>query len=422
MYMFYICKITNTRNSKLYIGKTCDLRKRWYQHVYDSKSSPTYFGRAICKYGEDAFDIEEIDSHENEDVAYALEKHWIEKLDSTNPDIGYNLAKGGRGGFCGTVPSEETRKKISDLHKNRPRKPMSESTKAKIKEARDKQDRQLLDIDLKNEILSMYRTNNYTKQQVADRFNIKLSTVKSVIRQGVGLDRFEPYKMPEERKRKLSEVNKGKVVIDETREKLRNNSKFREYKPLSDETKNKISKSLNKYYAVPEALKVKIINDYNDLLTRKDIAKRNDVSIDCVDKITSGLIRESPLKDRVLTQEHKDNISKSNMGRVVNSKSRDKISKANSGVSNGMYGRTHSAEAKRKMSEKQKSRKRKPVSNDQKQKLSNMFKGKPRPDRIPDSLKQDVIDDYSTGLFTKKQLSEKYEIKYNSIVNILRKV
>ena len=46
---------------------------------------------------------------------------------------------------------------------------------------------------------------------------------------------------------------------------------------------------------------------------------------------------------------------------------------------------------------------------------------KPRPERIPQSVKEGVRADYDTGDFTKKQLSTKYDIKYNSIVNILRK-
>lgn len=419
--MFYIYKITNTKNGKFYIGKTEDLSRRWSDHKYKAKSGKTHLYNAICKYGEDTFDIEEIDSHENEDVAYALEKHWIEKLDSRNPDIGYNLAEGGRGGFCGTIPSEKTRKKLSDFHKQRPRKPVSESTKAKIKEARANQYRQLLDIDLKNKILSMYRTNNYTKQQVADRFDIKLSTVKSVIRQGVGLDRFESYEMPEERKRQISESLKGREVTDEMIAHLDYARSKREYSPLSDEHKEKISKGLGEHYAISDELKESIINDYNNLLTRKFISEKNDVSIDCVDRVTSHLKRKHPLTGRKLSDKHKASISEVNIGRVVSLESREKISKANSGSSNGMYGKTHSEETRRRMSEKQKARERKPISREQRQNLSNMFKGKPRPERIPQSVKEGVRADYNTGDFTKKQLSTKYDIKYNSIVNILRK-
>lgn len=69
---------------------------------------------------------------------------------------------------------------------------------------------------------------------------------------------------------------------------------------------------------------------------------------------------------------------------------------------------------------KQRERNKPPISEDQKEKLSVLFKGKPRPPRILESIKNDVRDDYSSGNFTKRQLSEKYNIKYGSIVNILR--
>src|SRR5690606_37402207 len=301
--MFYIYKITNTKNGKFYIGKSGNLDKRWYQHIYDSKVKPTYFGRAICKYGEDAFDLEIIDSHEDESVAYSLETYWINKLRSRDPDIGYNLAEGGKGGFCGVVLNEETRKKISTFHKSRPRKPMGEETKSKIKEARSKQNRKILDIDFKNQILQMYRTNNYTKQQVADRFEIELKTVKSVIRQGVGLDKFEPYKMPEERKKKISETNLCRQVSNETRKKLSLALSGRKTGSMSKEHKEKIKTSLNNRYSISEDLKNNIIKDFKNLLVRKEIARRNEVSIDCVDKITKGMVRDFPRSDHKLSKE-----------------------------------------------------------------------------------------------------------------------
>jgi predicted GIY-YIG superfamily endonuclease/DNA-binding MarR family transcriptional regulator len=279
--MFYVYKITNRENGKMYIGKTRNVEKRWYQHVYDSKRNPTYFGRAICKYGESTFDIEEIDSHENEDVAYSLEKRWIEKLDSRNPDIGYNLAEGGRGGFCGVIPINESRKKMSNSSKSRKRKPHTEEAKKKVKEARSKQNRKLLDIDLKNEILFMYRTNNYTKQQVADRFNIKLSTVKSVIRQGSGLDKFEPYKMPEERKKRISESLKAKKLTDEKITQLNNARAKRVYKPLSDEQRAKISSSLRKRSSITDDVRKAIRSDYQSgQFTKKKLAEKYGITYD----------------------------------------------------------------------------------------------------------------------------------------------
>lgn len=395
--MFYIYKITNTKNGKIYIGKSKNVDSRWRQHVYDSRSKPTYFGRAICKYGEDAFEKEIIDSHESEEVAYTLEKYWIDKLGSTKNDIGYNLAEGGRGGFCGIIPSEAARKKRSEISKLIARKPHTEQEKQKIKEARKKQKYKRLNTDLKNQILGMYRTNNYTKQQVADRLGIGLGTVKSVVRKGVGLDKFLPCK-------KISRANIGKKPG-----------------PLSEEHKAKISAALKKRYEVPMELKDNIIKDFNNLLARKEIAKKHRISVDCVDRITTGMVRACVLIGRVLSEEHKEKISKGNIGKVCSDEAKEKISVANFGEGNGMYGRTHSDDTKARMSKKQSERVRLPVTEEQKQMLSLKFKGKPRPALIPSLVRENVRKDYATGNFTKGQLSEKHCIKYGSVVNILRK-
>lgn len=421
MTMFYVYKITNTENGKFYIGKTSNLQERWKNHKSKAKSGRTYFYKAICKYGEDAWDIGVIDSHENEDVAFALEKYWIEKLDSKNPKIGYNLAEGGKGGFCGKIPDEESRKKMSEVSKLRPRKPHTEEVKQKLKEARAKQNRQFLDIDLKNQILGMYRTNNYTKQQVADRFEVNVNTVKSVIRDGSGKDKFEPYKVSEKQKEAISKAGLGRVVSDCTREKLRKAHSGKKTGPMSEEHRAKISRSLNEKYEVSDELKTRIIEDFENLIPRKTIAEKNGVSVDCVDKVTKGMMRVSPLTGRRLSQEHKEKLSKAVIVRVHSDETKRMISVANSGESNGMYRKTHSNETRVKMSQSQSKRERKPISEEQKKSLSLKLKGQPRPPRILDSIKESVRSDYETGNFTKNQLAERYGLKYGSIVNILRK-
>jgi hypothetical protein len=87
-----IYKITNTVNGKIYIGK-------------DESDDALYFGsgilikKAIKKYGLHNF-TKEIIEHNIQDKKL-LEKReifWIEKYNSTDKKIGYNICKGGNGG------------------------------------------------------------------------------------------------------------------------------------------------------------------------------------------------------------------------------------------------------------------------------------------------------------------------------------
>lgn len=95
----FIYKITNTINSKSYIGQTIqNVRERFYQHCATKCSkavSNMAIHRAIKKYGKSNFTvevIEEIDSANLND----RERYWIKYYNSYNN--GYNSTKGGQDG------------------------------------------------------------------------------------------------------------------------------------------------------------------------------------------------------------------------------------------------------------------------------------------------------------------------------------
>ncbi len=116
-----VYKTTNLINSKIYVG-------------YDTKNDPEYLGsgkyylRAEKKYGKTNFRKAIIDCDADFDVLCQKEIFWIDKLDARNPDVGYNIAKGGEGrsaplsaetklkisrSLCGHRRSEESRRKQS---------------------------------------------------------------------------------------------------------------------------------------------------------------------------------------------------------------------------------------------------------------------------------------------------------------------
>ena len=72
------------------------------------------FCDAIEKYGWDNIKHIIIAKGLTEEEAYWLEEELIKVFDTTNPDKGYNIEKGGKYGADGVKRSEDTRKKMSD--------------------------------------------------------------------------------------------------------------------------------------------------------------------------------------------------------------------------------------------------------------------------------------------------------------------
>ena len=98
--MFYIYKITNLINHKIYIGKTCrDIKTRWNEHCSQAYNHNDNFHlhNAIAKYGKENFTIEEIDNTTDITTLNQLEQFYIKKYDTTNQQLGYNLTVGGDG-------------------------------------------------------------------------------------------------------------------------------------------------------------------------------------------------------------------------------------------------------------------------------------------------------------------------------------
>jgi len=95
-----IYKITNKINNKIYIGKTVNMKNRIYLHKSRAKTDcDTFLSRAMRKYGFDNFAFDIIDeTTDNDKMLNKLEIDYISEFDSTNPDIGYNLSRGGDGG------------------------------------------------------------------------------------------------------------------------------------------------------------------------------------------------------------------------------------------------------------------------------------------------------------------------------------
>src|SRR5665213_636537 len=206
--MSIIYKATNQINQKVYIGHTTNFNKRKYHHIWEaSQGEGHYFHRALTKHGADNFLWEII--YENED-AKDKETFFIQEYKSNQPEFGYNLTLGGEGSL-GWIPSEETRRKISEANKgnnNCRGRVMSEETKKKISLSK-------IGRPLSPEHIEKLKLSNKGRIRSPETIAKTVATRKS--RGG--------YAHSEETKKKIGEANKKHVVSPEQIEILRNNAR-----------------------------------------------------------------------------------------------------------------------------------------------------------------------------------------------------
>lgn len=132
----YIYKTTNKVNNKIYVG----------QKKSDKFLGESYLGsgkiltQAVAKYGKEMFNVEMIDTADSLQELGEKEQYWIRELRSQDPSIGYNITPGGihvpiegeQNGFYGKHHTEETKRYLSEVNKNRQ---ISQATRDKISAA-----------------------------------------------------------------------------------------------------------------------------------------------------------------------------------------------------------------------------------------------------------------------------------------------
>src|SRR5208337_1014986 len=112
--------VTNRANGKIYVGKTTgSLERRWRLHCLNAMKRQGFchfLYRAMRKYGAENFFVQTLTLANSPGELNALERFFIAKFRSFDSEIGYNLTMGGEG----VVPNEATRRKLSELRKQRP--------------------------------------------------------------------------------------------------------------------------------------------------------------------------------------------------------------------------------------------------------------------------------------------------------------
>lgn len=175
--MGYIYKITNTINNKIYIGQTrYTIQKRWIEHCETSSRLNYPLYKAMRKYGQDNFIIEEIEQISDE-LLNEREIYWISFYNSYAPSgYGYNVTLGGEGnrlyeqkqiyemwdnGLCITEISEQTgadRHIVTDILKSYKNYSIEESEKRGHEFLWSKRGRKVNQYDLKGNYITTFNS------------------------------------------------------------------------------------------------------------------------------------------------------------------------------------------------------------------------------------------------------------------------
>ena len=232
--MGYVYKITNTINNKAYVGISIHEPEKDRIQKHLSGQGNRIIARAIKKYGKDAFTYEVLEENVFDEFLPDLEVAYIANYNTVAPH-GYNLTYGGDH----KVPSEDTRRKMSEAHKNpsaETRRKMSEAHKGKKLSEEHRRKISEAGKGRKHSAETRRKMSKARKGEKNPNFGKSPSAETqrrlSEIRKG--------KKHSAETRRKISEAHKGKTFSAETRRKI---SEVQKGKKLSAETRRKMSES-----------------------------------------------------------------------------------------------------------------------------------------------------------------------------------
>jgi group I intron endonuclease len=238
-----VYKILNKVNNKIYIGSTNNFKRRETEHfrnLKNNKHENSYLQSAYNKHGKDNFMFEIIE--ETSDL-FNREQYWMDLLDACNHNIGYNINKTADRppSWQNKKHSEETKERIREYHMGLK---MSKETKNKIGEA--------------NKKYKSFLGKNHSEES-----KMKISI------------KHTGKKLSEETKLKLSNACKGKV------------GKWNKDKILSEEHKSKISDNSPRKRKIINITTKEIFNSIKEASHFYKMSPSN-ISMACSNKIKTA--------------------------------------------------------------------------------------------------------------------------------------
>jgi hypothetical protein len=356
----------------MYIGKANNPEERRKRHLSVAKTGHTESNKylaingAIAKHGSENFIFFIIEECESPEEAYQREPYWIAEFRTRDKRFGYNIAPGGAGG---------PQRSAEDIAK---------TTAAGIRTRK-----------------------------------INAMSLKTILRDLKKLFFFIPnykadiYRIP---KQNINEITTTTMLYF--------NSYYAERQPTYDiGDKNK---------TLTDELKLDVLNLYKKL-TRKQIStllyltesqmnyiigRYNKTGISTEQQKTAN--RSDAHKGKTHSEKTKEKLRISSTGKTHKPEIIEQLSKDRMGAGNPMYNKTHSAETKKKQSEFQSARERKPLTNEHKQTLRDKTAAQNHYYRIPKETKDQVIILNNTNQYTKQQIGDKLGLKRNTVVSIVR--
>ena len=200
-----IYMIKNTINGKCYIGQTTKSAKKRIRSHFRKNSGCPLLGKAIKKYGSDAFTVKILHNGVLDIFLDDLESASIKKYNTLAP-CGYNLDSGGN---KNKVLSDETRRKMSEARKG---KTLSVEHKQKLSKA-NKDNKHFLgkkhSKESKRKISESLRGKTHTdttKRKISEAHKGKKHTKEHRIKLS---ESRRDFTHTEATKRKMSEARKG---------------------------------------------------------------------------------------------------------------------------------------------------------------------------------------------------------------------
>lgn len=216
---YYIYKIWNTQNFKVYIGLTSNPSYRQRQHTNIVNNLPAdnkrvlKIHRAIKEIGIDKFTFEVFEEHDNLSVASQRENYWIDYYKSNADGYGYNEVggsispdnvdyveyrsrlskrmKGSNNPMFGKNHSDETLNKLSDHFSgiNNPFYGKQHTEEAKIKIGKSSKGRVAgennphakLTLDIVKLIREDWDTGKFKKNQLAKKYDVTAATISDIV-------------------------------------------------------------------------------------------------------------------------------------------------------------------------------------------------------------------------------------------------
>jgi group I intron endonuclease len=226
--MYYIYEIKNKINGKTYIGQRLCPKNKFPETDTKYMGSGKFIKHSENKYGLENFSKLILAVTETKESINILEKFFI-ALYRNEGKAEYNISNGGDGGcgsgklnpFYGKHHSEETRKKLSEVHKG---KYPSEETRRKLSETRMGERNHNFGKPLPESVHKKIsesekgRKISEEHKQILLKYHLGVKQSDETIRKRV--EKLRGQKRSDETKRKMREARKNYKTSEETKRKI----------------------------------------------------------------------------------------------------------------------------------------------------------------------------------------------------------